>query len=58
MSTQDPNKRYSFEFDEQGTNEVSEQIMNSYNSGVIDMEAGKGNNETYQFTEGVQGTEG
>jgi hypothetical protein len=35
MST-DPNKQYSFEFDEQGANVVSEQIMDSYNSGFID----------------------
>jgi hypothetical protein len=35
MSNLDPNKPFSFEFDEQGTNEVSEQIMNSYNSGYV-----------------------
>ncbi|WP_193747860.1 hypothetical protein [Neobacillus niacini] len=35
MLKQDPNKSFSFEFDEQGINEVSEQIMNSYNSGFI-----------------------
>lgn len=28
--------KYTFDFDEQGTYQVSEQIMNSYNSGVID----------------------
>ncbi|MFS0775685.1 hypothetical protein ABC255_06735 [Neobacillus sp. 3P2-tot-E-2] len=35
MSNLDPNKTFSFEFDEQGTNEVSEQIMDSYNSGYV-----------------------
>jgi hypothetical protein len=35
MSNQDPNKTFSFEYDEQGTNKVSEQIMDSYNSGFI-----------------------
>jgi hypothetical protein len=52
MTKQDPNKTYSFQFDEQGTNEVSEQIMNSYNSGVIDQ-------DTYAEieSEGFKGTE-
>jgi hypothetical protein len=27
--------KFTFDFDEKGTNEVSEQIMNSYNSGFI-----------------------
>lgn len=31
----DPNKKYSFEFNDHGVNEVSQQIMNSYNSGFI-----------------------
>lgn len=35
MSKQDPSKSFTFEFNEQGTNEVSEQIMDSYNSGYI-----------------------
>ncbi len=35
MVKRDP-KKYTFDFDEQGTNEVSQQIMNSYNSGFID----------------------
>ena len=30
------NKKFTFEFDEQGKNEVSEQIMDSYNMGFID----------------------
>ncbi len=41
MSNQDPNKTFSFEYDEQGTNEVSELIMDSYNSGYIDQETGQ-----------------
>lgn len=35
MEKRDPNNQYSFEFDEQGSNEVSQQIMNSYNSGFV-----------------------
>jgi hypothetical protein len=35
MGNRDPKNQYSFEFDEQGSNEVSQQIMNSYNSGFI-----------------------
>ncbi|MCD4840249.1 MULTISPECIES: hypothetical protein [Neobacillus] len=36
MGKFDPNQRYSFEFDEQWESEISEQIMNAYNSGFID----------------------
>jgi len=35
MPKQDPSKSFTFEFNEQGANEVSEQIMDSYNSGFI-----------------------
>ncbi|WHY90768.1 hypothetical protein QNK12_24350 [Neobacillus cucumis] len=42
MSKSNPNKQNIFEFDEQGTNEVSEQILNSYNSGFI----GEGTEQT------------
>jgi hypothetical protein len=35
MVKQDPNKQFSFVFDEQGANEVSQQIMDSYNSGFM-----------------------
>jgi hypothetical protein len=35
MSKQDPNKTFTFEFDENGANEVGQQIMDSYNSGYI-----------------------
>ncbi len=52
MAKQDPNKQVSFEFDEQGANEVSEQIMDAYNSGFIDQ------GSTAQFdSEEVQRTE-
>ena len=50
MSKQDPNKTFSFEFNEQGTNEVSEQIMDSYNSGFI------GQNFEVTNEDGVQST--
>lgn len=36
MVKRDSNKQMAFEFNEQGVDEVSEQIMNSYNSGFID----------------------
>jgi hypothetical protein len=35
MEKRDQNKQLLFEFNEQGANEVSQQIMNSYNSGFI-----------------------
>ncbi|MBY0146581.1 hypothetical protein [Neobacillus niacini] len=35
MFKQDPSKSFTFEFNEHGANEVSEQIMDSYNSGFI-----------------------
>lgn len=38
MKKNDPKNQFSFEFDEQGTIEVSNQIMDSYNSGFIDQE--------------------
>jgi hypothetical protein len=50
MVQKDPNK-FTFEFDENGTNEVSAQIMDSYNSGVIDQEMGKISTEVYQNNE-------
>jgi hypothetical protein len=52
MSKQDPKKLVSFEFDEQGANEVSQQIMNSYNSGFINQDF------QAQYSEEVQETEG
>ncbi|WP_442595461.1 hypothetical protein [Neobacillus sp. D3-1R] len=39
MQKKDPRERNTFFYDEDGANQVSEQIMNSYNSGVIEQEA-------------------
>jgi hypothetical protein len=50
MLKQDPNK-FTFEFDENGTNEVSEQIMDSYNSGYIGQELEQISSEAYQNSE-------
>ncbi|MBT2689341.1 hypothetical protein J7I93_14200 [Bacillus sp. ISL-47] len=36
MEKREPKAQSPFFYDEQGTNEVSAQIMNAYNSGVID----------------------
>lgn len=57
MSKQDPNKTFSFEFDEAGTNEVSEQIMNSYNSGFIGEGDAEASRDDFQATDGFQITE-
>jgi hypothetical protein len=45
MPKQDPSKSFTFEFNEQGANEVSEQIMDSYNSGFIGQDFEVTNNE-------------
>jgi len=37
----EPKKNVSFDYDEQGTKQVSEQIMNAYNGGVIDQADGQ-----------------
>lgn len=50
MSKQDPNKSFTFEFNEQGTNEVSEQIMDSYNSGFIGQDFEVTNEDAAQST--------
>lgn len=57
MSTYDPNKTFSFEFDENGANEVSEQIMNSYNSGFMGENAAETAADEFQASEGFQVTE-
>ncbi len=36
MANLDAKKKYTFDFDEKGTMEVSEQIRDSYHSGFID----------------------
>lgn len=50
MSKQDPSKSFTFEFNEQGTNEVSEQIMDSYNSGFIGQNFEETNEDSAQST--------
>jgi hypothetical protein len=52
LEKQDPKKQVSFEFDEQGANEVSEQIMNSYNSGFINQDSQVQNSEEVEKTDG------
>jgi hypothetical protein len=52
MEKQDSKKQVSFEFDEQGANEVSEQIMNSYNSGFINQDSQVHNSKEVQKTKG------
>jgi hypothetical protein len=37
MTKSNPNKKFTFEIDEQGKNEVGDQIMDSYYSGFIDL---------------------
>jgi hypothetical protein len=37
MKKRDTNEQYGFFYDEDGTNVVSQQIMASYNSGVIEV---------------------
>jgi hypothetical protein len=49
----DPNKQSRYEFDENGTNEVSEQIMNSYNSGFINQGTANADNEDFTETENM-----
>ena len=48
----DPNKRFTFEFDEKGAAEVSDQIMNSYNSGFIDQDSEQPDSNDFQGSEG------
>ncbi|WP_251549578.1 hypothetical protein [Neobacillus muris] len=38
--------KYTFDFDERGTKEVSDQIMNSYNSGSIEDHADFANDQS------------
>ncbi|WP_169797619.1 hypothetical protein [Neobacillus fumarioli] len=52
MVKQNPDKQYLFKFDEQGTNEVSQQIMNSYNTGFIDQSEDIRDRENPTVTEG------
>ncbi|WP_286229357.1 hypothetical protein [Neobacillus mesonae] len=52
MGRIEPSKQFSFEFDEQGTNMVSEQIMDSYNSGFIDHDKAADEGEDFFSAEG------
>jgi hypothetical protein len=52
MTKRDQKGKFTFDFDEQGTNEVSEQIMNSYNSGFI------GQDDVEHFRDEYTGMEG
>jgi hypothetical protein len=52
MVKKDPNKTATFEYNDYGVNEVSEQIMNSYNSGFIDQDTMAQANDDVQITEG------
>lgn len=50
MLKQDPGKTFTFEFNEHGANEVSEQIMDSYNSGFIGQDFEVSNEGSTQST--------
>ncbi|NRD76109.1 hypothetical protein HPT25_01125 [Bacillus sp. BRMEA1] len=52
MGKRQAERQYLFEFDEQGTNEVSEQIMDSYNSGFIDQGTAITDRDDVRRTEG------
>lgn len=51
MGKRDPNKQFSFEFEEEGINEVSAQIMDSYNSGYIGQGTSIADHEDFSTTE-------
>jgi len=51
MVKRESNSKFSFEFDEQGVNEVSEQIKNSYNSGFIGEGTALADNNDYAAAE-------
>lgn len=51
MVKREQNKQVLFEFNEEGTNEVSQQIMNSYNSGFIGEGTGIADSEDFASTE-------
>lgn len=52
MTKSDPNKKFTFEFDEKGMKEVSEQIMDAYNSGFIDQGTALADSDEFGNTEG------
>ncbi|EFV77203.1 MULTISPECIES: hypothetical protein [Cytobacillus] len=52
MEKREPQAGSAYFFDEQGTNEVSEQIMNAYNSGVIDQPNAEFDMKAHERNEG------
>ncbi|MFP5114523.1 hypothetical protein ACSU64_19360 [Bacillaceae bacterium C204] len=52
MVKHEQKNQFSFEFDEQGTKEVSQQILNSYNSGFIGEGTAIADNDNFAGTEG------
>ena len=49
----DPNSRSRYEFDENGLNEVSEQIRNAYNLGFIDQGTAIATEQDFIETENI-----
>jgi hypothetical protein len=52
MEKREPQAGSAYFFDEQGTNEVSAQIMNAYNSGVIDQPNAEFDMKAHERNEG------
>jgi hypothetical protein len=52
-----PKGQSAYIYDDQGANQVSEQIMDSYNSGVIDQEDGRFDTSKFLENEGEKGFE-
>jgi hypothetical protein len=52
MEKREPKAQSPYLYDEQGTNEVSAQIMNAYNSGVIDQSNADFDMEAHERNEG------
>lgn len=52
MIKREPDKKLLLEFDEKGTNKVSEQIMDSYSSGFIDQEFAQTDNDEFGGAKG------
>lgn len=52
MNKRDPKGKSNYFFNEEGTNEVSEQIMDAYNSGVIDQTNANFDLDAKEETEG------
>ncbi|MCS0671081.1 hypothetical protein [Cytobacillus firmus] len=52
MEKREPQAGSAYFFDEEGTNEVSAQIMNAYNSGVIDQPNAEFDMKAHERNEG------